>query len=93
MKMRMEKCLLLGGPHDGTRIEIDTGRQWIRMPEPVATSADLYASTQMASEDIIYSREILRSADRRFHVYIAADVNAEDAIERLIEGYRRPAAN
>lgn len=89
----MEKCLFIGGPRDGERLNIDTGQTWIKMPEMERISVfcdhnvTAAADTTMA-KNVTYTRELLRAEDSQYYVYVADEIQRRDVIERLIEGYR-----
>lgn len=90
----MTKCLLLGGPNDGERVDVDTGQRQIRiMPPfevPLISDKPSTSPTVEVVKAAIYERRQFRGGDRIFYIYTAEGVDDEDMTERLIDGYRQP---
>lgn len=80
-----DECLFLGGPADGKRIFIESGRSFIAIPEKLETTTPNERSQFLISR---YRRERLSGPDRDVSIFVSDSVTLDDVLDMLVEGYR-----
>jgi hypothetical protein len=86
-----EAVLLMGGIHDGYRMSVERGRDWVTMPEPLSTPGTLTMEREppkpVRLTTTLYRRVWLRDSDgTTVSIFVAEGCGS--LIQRLIDGYR-----
>lgn len=87
----MTKVLLIGGPVDGKRVEIDDARDVFEV-NIIAPASVIPADGEAPRDDVlqrvIYQRKTMVSRDRMFTVFTYGEMRSFEVIEKLMEGYK-----
>ena len=88
-KLKYDEVLLIGGPHDGQRIEAVRGTPHVMVRDsfgPPSKIGGPEISGDLTKNATVYERRQFKSPDGRVHVVYAVD--GVDAFSSLIEAYK-----
>lgn len=94
IKYKEHWCLLIGGPHDGERIEASPDMQYIQLsipaepPAPYTFSDDITPDPSFKIETCVYVRQEWRDRGQPYFAWVYE--HEHDPMGKLMEGYRRP---
>ena len=80
------KYLFLGGHDDGKRIEVPEGHRTVVVRSIATGDLSLERTTYDAE---IYEKILLRGEIEDFWIFVLKGMSGNEALRRLIEGYRR----
>lgn len=87
----MTKVLLIGGPVDGKRVEIDDARDVFEV-NIIAPASVIPADGGAPRDDVlqraIYQRKTMTTSDRVFKVFTYGEMRSFEVLEKLMEGYK-----
>lgn len=88
------RCLLVGGPADGRRMNVPDHLRGVWIVErPTLSIKDWLKLEAVGPVEIKhhqYVREFFSTANKRWSVFRWAELTLEDVTEKLIEGYLEP---
>jgi hypothetical protein len=87
----MKGNLCIGGPWDGVW-HYATGNSF-EVGTPIRGRQGRFTPTDVSVIRHTYARHVLNIANRKFAVWITADMSQADAVARLIENYKPPEAS
>jgi hypothetical protein len=74
---------LIGGPRDGGVMNVHDGDDIYTISYMEQFVPPVYAKMH-------YRREVIAGQDEKFHVFVADGVSIDQALQKLVRGYRRP---
>ncbi|WP_312547573.1 hypothetical protein [Massilia sp.] len=87
--MQKTECLFIGGPWDGRYLSVDAEQPTLHAPVKESAAGPSFDEPAARPRiEVVYRRAELRSLDRAYVVYVAADEPGTDVIGSLIAGYR-----
>ena len=90
-EMKMETVLIVGGPHDGERHQIDRSIPFLYLHEtpPIRFMAPNVPVTQIVQlTPVRYVRQKFNMPERWFVVFAPEDASYSETMQRLLDGYR-----
>lgn len=83
----MRSLLFIGGPADGTHIELAENEETLSIPEKVPLHRAIHAIREHTVKMYAYKRQTLFTGGPAFDFMICSELTFAEAIEKLIAGY------
>ena len=90
-EMKMEAVLIVGGPHDGERVQIEWSMPYLyryEAPPLRFTPLDAAFTETVQLTQVRYVRQKFGTSDRSFAVFAPEAASYADTMQRLLDGYR-----
>lgn len=90
--MAVERLRLVGGPHDGkwVTVETDLAEIMLQLPEPVASDQVNDAGAVVQVFAVRYCRQPWHADGKVLPVFAVAGAGAAEVFQRLVDGYLAP---